>query len=219
MVGRMTLLPYEHANLRLRYRQYLELATMVTLSLFVVALYTMPKFESFELENNTYIAPIESYEIPPETQQFEKPPPPMRPSIPIESEPDQIDPELTIEFTTLAEFVPFDAPKPAPPNDIPFVEWDEDPEPIGGYGALGKNVIYPEIAREAGIQGIVIVKTLIGKDGTVRATEIFKGIPKTGLDEAAMNAVKMTAWKPAYQRDKPVPVWVNIPIIFRLSSN
>ena len=219
MVGRMTLLPYEHANLRLRYRQYLEMAAMVTLSLFVVALYTMPKFESIGLENSVYIAPIESYEIPPETEQFKKPAPPMRPSIPIESEPDEIDVEITIEETGLADFVAIDAPPPPPVSDRRFIPYDEHPEPLGGYGALQKNVVYPEIAREAGIEGTVIVQALIGKDGIVHATEIFKGIPKTGLDEAAMNAVKMTAWKPALQRDKPVTVWVNIPIIFRLSSN
>lgn len=215
----MTLLPYDHANLRLRYRQYLELATIIVLSIFVVGFYTMPKFQTPTLTQEAYIAPIENIDIPPETEQFEKPPAPLRPSIPVESEAEEIDAELTIEETDLADFIAIDAPLPPPVSDLRFVPYDEPPEPIGGYAALQKNVRYPEIAREAELEGRVIVKAQINKDGTVNNTLILKGLPGTGLDESAMNAVKMTAWKPAYQRDKPVTVWISVPVNFRLKSS
>lgn len=214
----MYLQHYEHANLRLRYRQYMELATILVLSFFVIGFYAMPKFQSPTLEQESYIAPIENIEIPPETEQFEKPPAPARPSIPVESECEEIDVDLTIEETDLANFEAIDAPPPPPVSDMRFVPYDEPPEPIGGYAALQNNVVYPEIAREAEIQGRIIVKARISKDGKVLDTLILQGLPGTGLDESAVNAVKKTGWKPAYQRDKPVTVWISVPVNFRLKS-
>ncbi len=209
----------DSASLPKRYRKYIEFSTIITLGIFVVAFYTMPKFEGDKLAQEQYIPPIENIEIPPETQQFEKPPPPARPSVPIESESEEVDDNLTIEETDLAEFQIMDEPPPPPENAVRFIAYDEAPEPVGGYAQIQKNVVYPEIAREAGIEGTVIVQAKISKDGVVRATKILKGIPKTGLDEAAIAAILKTRWKPAYQRDKAVTVWISIPVVFRLKSN
>ena len=209
----------DSASLPKRYRKYLEFSTIITLAIFVVAFYAAPKFEGDKIAQEEYVPPIENIEIPPETQQFEKPPPPARPSVPIESESEDVDEDLTIEETDLEEFTAMDEPPPPPENAVRFIAYDEAPDPIGGYGQIQKNVVYPEIAREAGIEGTVIVQAQIGKDGTVRATKILKGIPKTGLDEAAIDAIKRTQWKPAYQRDKAVTVWISIPVVFRLKSN
>ena len=63
---------------------------MITLLIFTVVLYA-PKFEVEDLNRPNMCLPTESIDIPPETQQFEKPPPPARPSIPIESEDEEID--------------------------------------------------------------------------------------------------------------------------------
>ncbi|MCF7797632.1 MAG: energy transducer TonB [Candidatus Marinimicrobia bacterium] len=209
----------DSASLPKRYRKYIEFSTIITLAIFVLTFYSMPQFEGEQLEQEQYIPPIENIEIPPETQQFEKPPPPARPSVPIESESEDVDEDLTIEETDFEEFEVMDEPPPPPENAVRFIAYDEAPEPAGGYAQIQKNVVYPEIAREAGIEGTVIVQAQIGKDGTVRATKILKGIPKTGLDEAAVDAIMRTTWKPAYQRDKPVTVWISIPVVFRLKSN
>ena len=210
---------HPHASIKLRYRKYMELATIITLGVFTVVLYAFPKFEVEDLAVEEYVPPIENIEIPPETQQFEKPPPPSRPSIPIESEDEDIDEDVTIEETDLEDFEVLDEPPPPPESSVRFIAYDEPPEPMGGYAEIQKNVVYPEIAREAGIEGTVIVQARIGKDGTVKDTKILKGIPKTGLDEAAMDAIRTVKWKPAYQRDKPVTVWISVPVVFRLKSN
>jgi protein TonB len=47
---------------------------------------------------------------------------------------------------------------------------------------------------------------------------ILKGVPNTGLDEAAVDAIKKTRFKPAKQRDRNVGVYVSIPVIFKLQS-
>ena len=59
----------------------------------------------------------------------------------------------------------------------------------------------------------------IDKKGNVTQVWVQKGIPNTGLNEAALEAVKRTRWKPARQRDKKVGVWMSIPINFKLTSN
>ncbi len=209
---------HPHISVKLQHRKYLEIGAIVVLFLFTVVLYAIPKFETEEFEEQAYVPPIENIEIPPETQQFDKPPPPARPSIPIESEDEEIDEDFTIEETDLEDFAMLDEPPPPPESNVIFIAYDEPPEPMGGYAAIQKAVVYPEIAREAGIEGTVIVQATIGKDGRVKETIILKGIPKTGLDEAAMDAIKSTKWKPAYQRDKPVTVRISVPVVFRLKN-
>ncbi len=209
---------HSHISVKLQHRRYLEIGAMVVLLVFTLVLKAIPKFVTEELPPQAYVAPIENIEIPPETQQFDKPPPPARPSIPIESEDEEIDEDFTIEETDLEDFEILDEPPPPPESNVIFIAYDEPPEPMGGYGAIQQAVVYPEIAREAGIEGTVIVQATIGKDGRVKETIILKGIPKTGLDEAAMDAIKTIKWKPAYQRDKPVTVRISVPVVFRLKN-
>ncbi|MCF6238452.1 MAG: energy transducer TonB [Candidatus Marinimicrobia bacterium] len=209
---------YPSASIILHHRKYLEIGAILVLGIFTVILYAIPKFTVEEIVQEAYVAPIENIEIPPETQQFDKPPPPARPSIPIESEDEEIDEDFTIEETDLEDFKILDEPPPPPESNVIFIAYDEPPEPLGGYAAIQKAVIYPEIAREAGIEGTVIVQATIGKDGRVKETIVLKGIPKTGLNEAAMDAIKLIKWKPAYQRDKPVTVRISVPVVFRLKN-
>ena len=81
-----------------------------------------------------------------------------------------------------------------------------------------RNIIYPEIAQEAGIEGTVVIQAFVDKKGKVTDTVVLKGIPNTGLDEAAITAIRKTKFKPAKQRDRDVGVWISIPVYFRLKS-
>jgi len=96
-----------------------------------------------------------------------------------------------------------------------FVAVEDMPEPIGGIQAIQKNIQYPEVARRAGIEGKVYVLTMINEKGFVDRVLIIRGLG-SGLDEAAMDAVKKTRFKPGMQRGKPVKVQVSIPILFKL---
>jgi TonB family protein len=110
-------------------------------------------------------------------------------------------------------------PPPPPPiqnfDDVPFVAYDEYPEPVGGFDAIYNNLIYPNEAKEISLEGIVIVYTQVKADGTVGATNIFKSIGY-GCDEAAVKAIKSVKWVPAKQKGKPVTVWVAVPVKFSL---
>ncbi len=164
---------------------------------------------------------IEQVDIP-ETRQITRPPPPARPSVPIESESEDIADDLTIEETTLENFEAWDEAPPPPAPEGPqvrFIPYDEPPEPIGGYAAIQRNVEYPEIAREAGIEGTVIIQAFVDKRGRVTQTVVLSGLPNTGLNEAAMEAIRKTRFKPAKQRDRAVGVWISIPVNFKLRTN
>jgi periplasmic protein TonB len=73
---------------------------------------------------------------------------------------------------------------------------------------------YPEMARSANVDGTVMVQALVGKDGKVKDAKVVKGIPM--LDAAALAAVKQWVFKPALSNNKPVAVWVAVPVKFTL---
>ncbi len=96
-----------------------------------------------------------------------------------------------------------------------FVAVEEMPEPIGGIAAIQSKIVYPEIAKRAGVEGKVYVKAYVDEQGNVTKTEVVKGLG-AGLDEAAVKAVQATKFKPGKQRGKAVKVQVMIPIQFKL---
>jgi len=98
-----------------------------------------------------------------------------------------------------------------------FIKVEEYPEPIGGMKSIQEKVIYPEIAKRANVQGVVVVSATVDEKGNVSKTKIVKGIG-AGCDEAAQIAVKKTKFKPARQNGTTVKVVVNIPVSFKLEK-
>jgi protein TonB len=72
---------------------------------------------------------------------------------------------------------------------------------------------YPDQAREAGIEGSVIVQALVDVDGKVKDTRVTKSIPL--LDRAAEECVRQWEFKPAMSKGRPVAVWVAVPLSFQ----
>lgn len=93
---------------------------------------------------------------------------------------------------------------------------DKYPEPVGGIEEMIKNVVYPISAKEAGIEGKVLVKAIIDENGYVTETSILKSINKD-CDKAAMDAIKKTKFTPGIKDNKPVKAEVTIPVMFKLS--
>ena len=72
---------------------------------------------------------IEQIDIP-QTQQIDRPPPPARPSIPIESESEDISDDLTMDELDLENFEAWDAPPPPPEGPrVKFIPYDDPPVP------------------------------------------------------------------------------------------
>lgn len=101
-----------------------------------------------------------------------------------------------------------------------FTIVEEQPGFPGGEGALmeylGKNISYPQLARESNIQGTVYVTFVVEPNGSISNVKTLKGIGG-GCDEEAIRVVKnMPSWKAGKQRGKPVRVQFNLPIRFIL---
>jgi TonB family protein len=73
---------------------------------------------------------------------------------------------------------------------------------------------YPDLARERGVEGTVMVMAHVCACGEVSETRIVKSIPM--LDEAASAAVQQWLFQPARSSGEPVAVWVGIPVKFSL---
>jgi len=200
-------------TLKEQYSTVTRIGAMLACLLGLLSFYGLQRFEpDIDIENEGQII-IENIEIP-ETQQFETPPPPARPSIPIESEDEDLAEDLTIEETDLDNFDAWDAPPPPPSGpQFKFIPYDDPPRPITPI-----KPVYPDIAQEAGIEGQVLIQCFIDKSGRVKETIVIKGIPNTGLNESAVAALRKTRFRPAKQRETPVGVWITIPINFRLQN-
>tara|TARA_B110000438_G_scaffold287051_1_gene318935 strand:- start:963 stop:1589 length:627 start_codon:yes stop_codon:yes gene_type:complete len=198
-------------SLKFKYPVVIRSAMLLSVILLILTFLVYPRYLGLiELED------IELQEIIieniPQTQQIEKPPPPARPSVPVESEDEDIADDLTIEETDLDSFEAWDAPPPPPDGPrVKFIPYDDPPQPLSSI-----RPVYPEIAQEAGIEGTVVVQVFVDKKGRVQDTLVLKGIPNTGLDEAAVAAIKKTRFRPARQRERAVGVWISIPVNFRL---
>jgi protein TonB len=98
-----------------------------------------------------------------------------------------------------------------PTDDLPsegeFVYYEDPPAPVTRVEPS-----YPEMAREAQIQGRVVLHVLVGKDGRVKNVKVMRSV--TMLDGAAVDAVKRWVFKPALSNNKPVAVWVEVPVDF-----
>ena len=100
-------------------------------------------------------------------------------------------------------------------EEIEFVPYDKAPMPEGGFLEIQKNLEYPDAARKAGLEGQVVIYVQIDKKGKILKTKIQKSL-QLECDKAAIKAIKSVKWKPAMQRDKPIAVWVSVPIKFKL---
>ena len=81
---------------------------------------------------------------------------------------------------------------------------------------VAQHLQYPEIAKENGIKGRVILQFTIGADGKLTDIKVVRGVDKS-LDEEAVRVVKSSPkWSPGRQRDRAVKVTYTFPVIFEL---
>ena len=75
---------------------------------------------------------------------------------------------------------------------------------------------YPGAARRAGVQGAVVVRGIVRRDGTIDDVEVIKDLPY-GLGEAAREAVSQWRFRPATLRGEPIDVYYTVTVNFRLT--
>ena len=201
------------ASIKFGYPVIVRITSCIGITLLILVFLVFPRVVNrIELEEEIQII-IEQIDIP-QTEQFDRPPPPARPSVPVESESEDIADDVTLDEFNLDDFDAWDAPPPPPEGPrVKFIPYDDPPVPLSPIRPK-----YPEIAQEAGIEGTVVIQVFIDKKGRVKETVVLKGIPNTGLDEAATSAIRKVRFRPAKQRERAVGVWISIPVNFRLKS-
>ncbi|MBN2031563.1 energy transducer TonB [bacterium] len=206
--------------LRLQYKRTLELGLIVSL---ILTIFLMQAYKKIEIKTATRTVQLEAVQVEeiPQTQQEKTQAAPSRPTVPIASDDEDLPEDETIDFTDLD--LEAEPPPPPPPptaaidEETPvFIPYDEPPDPIGGYEAIQRRLVYPEIAKKAGVEGRVIIQALIDERGNVINTVVMQSLGPNGCDEAAAAAIQSVKWKPAMQRDEPVKVWIAVPVDFQL---
>ena len=120
---------------------------------------------------------------------------------------------------------PITLPAPAPLPVAPVVEATSAPEPppiipprFNADYLQNPAPAYPALARRMHEQGRVLVRVLVGTDGTPERIELktSSGFPR--LDQSALETIRNWKFVPARQGDQKVAAWVVVPIAFTLDS-
>ena len=134
-----------------------------------------------------------------------------KPSIPVPTEdPKEIEHVLIPPDSTLFERFGQEDPNAIPAPGT-FIAVESYPSVI--HAPVPE---YPQIARAAGIEGKVFLQIFVGTDGKPRKVLVARSEVTADCDSAAVKAAWTYRFKPALQRDKPVGVWVSMPITFKL---
>jgi len=174
-----------------------------------------------EKKSKIYVVKQVKFKQPPrrEMQQIPKPKTqkvPIPDPTPDEPEPirDQ-EPDEDIDFVpddNLVLGVPDAPPPPEPEGPVRFVVGGNITEP---RKISGPTPIYPEAARRARIQGVVVLECTIGKDGHVQNVKVLRGLP-LGLTETAVDAVNKWKFEASTLNGKPVEVLYILTVRFNL---
>ena len=168
-------------------------------------------------EDKVYVVQQVRFKPPPPREQLEIPEPRAK-KVPIpDPEPDVPEPirepeELPDIDLPDADLI-FDIPDAPPPDHT-------GPLQVGGDVQAPVRVHYiepryPEVARKARVQGVVIVQAIVNEDGLVDNVRVLRGLGM-GLDQAAVDAVKQWRFRPATLHGRPVPVYYNLTVNFQL---
>jgi len=205
--------------IKLQYKKTAEFGLVLTLFILTFLFTASKRFDRELAQKPLGMDPIKAIEVP-RTIHENRTKRPENPTLPVETEDEDIPEDATIDITDINWDLTQEPPPPPPPDGddakVDFVMYDKAPEIVGGYAELTKHLVYPEIARKAGVEGKVIVNIKLSKKGTILGTDVIKSLGNNGCDQAAIDAIKKVKWIPAYQRDIPVNVIIAVTVIFRL---
>ncbi len=214
-------LEYEDDNKKLRWS--LAIAVLLHVILFLIHLPEMTQAEVKQADKaKVYVVQQVRFKPPPPQQQQQELMRPRSKKVPIpDPTPDEPEPIRVVDEVQQDLDIPIDedligipeGPPPADPGDGAPIQVGGDVRPPEKISAPQPQ--YTEIARKARIQGVVIVQAIIDKQGSVTNVKVLKGLPM-GLEEAAVDAIKQWKFKPAMLNGRPVTVYYNLTVNFKL---
>ena len=222
----------EKANLENKKLLFVEIGLVVSLLITYLAFeWTSKETSTAVLEDTTEIL-VEEEII--STNIDTPPPPPAAPKIPVLSDQiDIVDDEIELEddmFMNLEDdsslgveimdYVEVEE-EVVEEEAIPFQLIEDRPKFQGGDASnfskwVNQRLVYPEIAKENGVQGRVMLQFTIEKDGSLTKVKVLRGVDPS-LDKEAVRVVSTSPkWSPGKQRDRAVPVTYTFPVVFQL---
>jgi len=222
----------EKASLENKKLLFVEIGLVLALLIVYGAFnYTSKEKKVASLEAEQQAVDVE--EMVPITQET-PPPPETAPKIPILSDQiDIVDDEITVDndFMSLEDdanmgveimdYVEEVEEEVVEEEAIPFTLVEEKPSFNGGDANefskwVNSRLVYPEIAKENGVQGRVTLQFTVNADGSVSNVKVLRGVDSS-LDKEAVRVVSSSPkWKPGRQRDRAVKVTYTFPVIFQL---
>lgn len=207
------------SSLKANYVLFFQIGLIMSLSFFLALTKihfnvddTIQSVDEFEPEVLIVLPPV----IPPET-----PPAPLKPFMPVEV-PDNSPIEIELDIPDL-DITGFEYAIPEPPESEKSNEihdlWGIEvaPEMIGGIKELYKEVVYPEMAKKAGIEGLVTVQFIVNKKGEVEQPQILRGIGG-GCDEEVLRVIRLMKFTPGVQNGNFINVRMAQSVRFELQN-
>ncbi len=163
------------------------------------------------------------------------PPPPEAPKTPVLSDAIEIvDDDIVIEedifieteddasfAVEIRDYIEYEEEEAVEEEEIPLAIVEEKPSFMGGDENtftkwVHERIIYPEVAKENGIQGRVVLTFIVDADGYVKNVTVLRGVDPS-IDKEAVRVVSSSPrWKPGRQRDRNVRVRYNFPLDYQL---
>ena len=221
------------ANLQNKKLLFMEIGLIVAL-LIVLGAFEWSTTETSVsiLEEETAVV-IEEEQVP--ITQEEQLPPPEVPKEPVMSDIiDIVDDDVKVDDDFLIsteddaslgveikDYVVEQAEEEEVEEEVPFAIVEQKPTFQGGDANqftkwVFSRIVYPEIAKENGVQGRVTLQFTIDTDGSVTNVKVLRGVDSS-LDKEAVRVVSSSPkWKPGMQRNKPVKVKYTFPVVFNL---
>ena len=227
---------YGSYQLRKKYKKYVFTALTIALVLFGIVI-AYPLIKSIlaqgdlgrKTQTETSVVLINPNETPP-------PPPPPPPPEKLIQQVKFVAPQVTIDTTQVTQDFGKQEKLNATVNDTPppeevkqevietpkqeqiYVVVEQMPQFADGdiFAYLNSHIVYPEIARENGIQGRVICQFVVNQDGSIVDVIVVRGVDSS-LDKEAIRVIQgMPKWIPGKQGGTHVRVKFTLPIVFRL---
>ena len=222
------------ANLENKKFLFMEIGLVVAL-LMVLGAFEWSTTEGTDLASlgdETAIA-VEEEQVP--ITQEEQLPPPEVPKEPVMSDIiDIVDNDIKVEDNFLLsteddaslgveikDYVVVQDEEVVEEEEVPFAIVEQKPTFQGGDANtftkwVFSKIVYPEIAKENGVQGRVTLQFTIETDGSVKNVKVLRGVDSS-LDKEAVRVVSSSPkWSPGMQRNKPVKVKYTFPVVFQL---
>ena len=195
-----------------QYQKVLRWSLLAAIVITALVVWLMPAYKPNPYVLRDEFFQIEDFEV---IEELELPSKPKikAPVIVREVEPVDNQEDEEFELPETFEFFPY--------QGVSDPAWQE---PLDNFSPASSNPVltffskpdYPEIARRASMEGVVIIKVLVGKNGSVLKTMVLQGVNPI-LDKAAADAARKCKFKAGTQRSVPVKAWMAIPYSFRLN--